>query len=227
MARVESYTREKILALLESVPVGPKGDKGDTGTTGLTGATGPKGLKGDSGVTGTTGAKGDKGDPGVAGPQGEVGPAGPKGDKGDASDVAGPQGEVGPTGPKGDPGEKGDTGDKGDSGDIGYPARDTPSFDYHTPDGEATLDLSCRIIAVEASAATRWRLYRSAAQRGADLSRPFTTTPVGDAVLADLKFLAAGTIWTNPVIDVSRTGEKYYTRIDGAADITITKERTA
>ncbi len=227
MTRVESYTRAKILELIEEIPIGPKGDTGATGATGLTGATGPKGLKGDTGVTGTTGAQGIQGEVGPAGPQGEVGPAGPQGEKGEDSTVAGPQGDVGPTGPQGDAGEKGDKGDQGDAGGIGYPTRDTPTFGYHAADATAVLDISCRILAIEATAATRWRIYRTEAQRTADVSRPFATMPVGDAVLADFKFLAAGTIWTNPVINISRTEENYFTRTDGTADITVTKERTA
>jgi len=77
---------------------------------------------------------------------------------------------------------------------------------------------------VQVSAATRFRLYRTTAQRTADAARAFTTKPVGDVCLLDVKLDAAATMWLNPAPVVGSTGTTYYTRTDGAADVTLTWE---
>jgi len=102
-------------------------------------------------------------------------------------------------------------------------------YAYVTETGDGTVELSrgARLIIVESTAATRFRIYRTAEQRTADVDRAATTAPVGDAVLAEFVFDAASIGWVNPVVDLTGTGTTFYTRTDGVATITITWERTA
>lgn len=107
---------------------------------------------------------------------------------------------------------------------VGVPARQTTSIVGATGDGTVTLAAAARILAIEASAACRVRLYRSAAQRTADAGRAVTTPPSAgqDVVLADHDFAAAGTQWTNPAYVMARTEATFYYSVTGTADLTFT-----
>lgn len=217
--------------------VGPKGDRGDLGerglqgiqgspgnqglpgVDGLDGAVGDDGLSGIPGVPGADGAPGVDGLPGAAGTDGLPGADGAPGTPG----VDGAPGVDGTPGADGAPGAPGTDGLPGaDGADGGAPARQTTTLSAATGDLTITLTLTVRVLSIEASAACRVRLYRSAAQRTADAARAFTTAPAGDAVLCDHLFTAAGAQWTNPVYDLVRDGDLFYVAVTGTADVTFT-----
>ena len=233
---------------------GRQGPKGDQGEPGPQGDPGPAGADGAPGPTGDPGPKGDKGDPGPAGEPGTPGADGMSPDLTIGTVTTGAPGtpaaasiggtfpdlHLDMTIPRGDPGDGGGgavasvNGQSGtvvlDADDVGaLPAgsRTTTVLTGATGDQTVELAASARVLSLTVSAACRVRLYRSTAQRTADAAREFTTTPVGDAVLLDVLLTAAGTLWTNPVVDVARDGTEFYLRVDGTADLTITWERTA
>jgi hypothetical protein len=85
-----------------------------------------------------------------------------------------------------------------------------------------------RIISVQcASANTRVRVYRTAAQRAADAARSFATLPVGDAVILDMLCDTTDVFFTNPVSGAYRpSGEpSVYFNIEGAGSTTLTWQR--
>jgi hypothetical protein len=223
-------------------PTGPQGEPGPTGPAGpagSTGALGPTGPAGAQGPAGATGPKGDDGDAGPTGPAGAPGSTGPQG-------PAGPTGATGPAGVKGDPGVGVPTG-----GSTGQVLAKTSNADHATgwvdqtggggsglvrtettltgATGSGTVELGewASLLRVEASAACRFRLYRSSTQRTADAGRDFATKPTGDAVLLDVLLDAAGGLWLNPAPVVASDDATYYTATDGTADVTITWEGTA
>jgi len=183
--------------------------------------------EGPAGPQGLPGAKGDAGERGAEGPQG---PPGVKGDTGSP----GARGETGPAGPGLPPG--GATHQmprkrSADDYDIEWTdgatvTRTDTTLAGATGNGSAALGPAARVVAITASAAVRFRLYRSTAQRAADVARNALTKPVGDAVLVDVLFTTAGTLWLNPVPGIARDGAAFYTYTDGAADVTITWENT-
>lgn len=95
--------------------------------------------------------------------------------------------------------------------------------------GNSSVALSkgARVVKITSSAATRFRLYRSTAQRSADSARALGTDPVGDAVLVEVNFLTGSTIWLNPIVDIANDDATYYTITSATADITLAWEATA
>lgn len=182
------------------------------------GPQGPQGPAGADGAAGTTGAAGPKGDPGAKGDTGATGATGATGPAGPGLPVGGTTGQM--------PRKKSATDYDIEWADGAAITRTDTTLTAATGDGTVTLSAAARVVKIQVSAATRFRLYRSTAQRTADTARAFTTPPVGDAVLLDVLFTAAGTLWLNPVPGVAREAATFYTRTDGAANVTITWENT-
>lgn len=95
----------------------------------------------------------------------------------------------------------------------------------------AALAAGWKIIAIQCSQAnTRVRVYRSAAQRTADASRPFGAQPtIKDAVIYDVLCATTAIDYTNPVVEGFRpTGEaNVYFNITGTSGtVTLTWQRT-
>lgn len=159
---------------------------------------------------------------GPRGPQGPAGEPGPKGDTG-ATGATGPKGETGATGATG---PKGDKGDKGDPG-SGYTVQTTT---LTAVNGTGTVDLavSAMLLAVTYSAAGRFRLYRTAAGRTADASRPFSTAYAGGAgLLYDYLSEGAETDLERPFDVAWASGESaFYYRADGPITVTLTWVQT-
>lgn len=108
-------------------------------------------------------------------------------------------------------------------GGGGY-TRQTLALSAVNGEGTITLGQAFRLIWIEASAACRVRFYRSASDRTADASRPYTLDPaVKGIVLGEFRWTSAGRYWSTGYIasleDLETT--VYYRVDDGPVDLTI------
>lgn len=224
---------------------GDTGIQGPIGLTGATGAAGAKGDKGDKGATGNTGAtgtQGAKGETGPAGPAGVQGAVGPKGPTGAGVPAGGSTGQslvkasngdfdtrwVTVTGGSGGGADLPFVGSEGDvlttvNGEwaAAAPQRGTTRvvtvLENVSGNAPLTLAPSATLISIEVNRAARIRFYRTELQRDEDRGRHFLTIPSGDAVLADLNFEVAGTIWCNPVPVLASSDGVFHILTNGPA----------
>lgn len=90
--------------------------------------------------------------------------------------------------------------------------------------GSSTVTLAPVVVVVAfvTTGACRVRVYRSAAQRTADESRPAGTAPGVDAVVWEHIIEGAGTWFTNPSAPICRSEAVFYTLVDGAGVVEVT-----
>ena len=165
--------------------IGPQGARGPEGPQGPVGPQGSVGAQGVTGAQGPAGPEGPKGDTGVTGAQGPVGPSGSMGAQGPAGPT-GEQGPIGQTGPQGPTGAIGPQGPQGPTGPAGAYSRTTKT---HTTaslakdaveSGVLTVHPGWRAFKFSTNRPARVRVYSTAAQRDADVSRPVDSDPTGN-----------------------------------------------